>query len=197
MNFVFRFPEPSEPITTLPASHDPIPDPPAIPAHALDVLAPIHKESLPVAQNLYNKVYYATPDHITMRLDQLEPALRCHFGQDRAVCIAATGSGKTMQIVSSVILNPQAVTLVLSPLKLLQGSMVRTVHISGPGSQLIQQEKLAATSSIRPIAINQDMRYDADKWQVRTTTTSHMELFVSTPREGHREWQVQRHLDFA
>ena len=154
MNFVFRFPEPSEPITTLPASHDPIPDPPAIPAHALDVLAPIHKESLSVAQNLYNKVYYATPDHITVRLDQLEPALRCHFGQD-TVCIAATGSGKTMQIVSSAILNPQAVTLVLSPLKLLQCFMVRTVvHISGPGSQLIQQEKLAATSGIRLIAIN-------------------------------------------
>ena len=97
MNLVFRFPEPSEPITTLPASHDPIPDPPAIPAHALDVLAPIHKESLSVAQNLYNKVYYATPDHITMRFDQLEPALRCHFAQD-TVCIAATSSSETMQI---------------------------------------------------------------------------------------------------
>ena len=70
------------------------------------------------------------------------------------------------------------------------------MHISGPGSQLIQQEKLAATSGIRPIAINQDMRYDADKWQVRLIVL-YMELLVPTPCEGHREWQVQRHLDFA
>lgn len=92
-----------------------------------DHLAVLSNTAYKTALEAYSKVLGASPENqrIHLRESQVLPAVSYQEGHD-VLYISDTGSGKTMQIIISALLNPDAIILVMSPLLRLQETMVST-----------------------------------------------------------------------
>lgn len=93
-----------------------------------DSLADISLTAYQTALRIFSVVLAASPPQKPIRLrdDQVVPAVHYEEGRD-TLYISGTGSGKTMQIITTVLLHSEAITLVMSPLMRLQHTMVSTV----------------------------------------------------------------------
>lgn len=90
-----------------------------------DSLANISSTAYQTALRVFSAVLAASPPQKPIRLrdDQVVPAVHYEEGRD-TLYISGTGSGKTMQIITTALLHPEAITLVMSPLMRLQHTMV-------------------------------------------------------------------------
>lgn len=90
-----------------------------------DSLAGLSRTAYQTALEAYSTVLAASPENqrIHLRESQVLPAVNYQEGRD-VLYISGTGSGKTMQIIISALLNPDAIILVMSPLLRLQETMV-------------------------------------------------------------------------
>ncbi|KAI0044357.1 P-loop containing nucleoside triphosphate hydrolase protein [Auriscalpium vulgare] len=137
------------------------------------------------ARHIFSLVYDASDGKIRLREDQLLPAVRFEERCD-VVCIARTGSGKTMQLVIAALLHPDAITLVLSPLKRLQNTTV---------------EELSRFRGVRAVAINSDMHHDFAEWT--SIKNGERNLILTSPEQckpidGHptRLYRLQQERTF-
>ncbi|KAI0039962.1 hypothetical protein FA95DRAFT_1585165 [Auriscalpium vulgare] len=122
--------------------------PPPFSESFMQELDDISPTAAATALRIFGLLYDSSDGRICLREDQLLPAVRFEERCD-VVCIARTGSGKTMQLVISALLHPDAITLVLSPLKRLQNTTV---------------EELSKFRGVRAVAVNSDMHHDFAEW---------------------------------
>ncbi|KAI0050887.1 hypothetical protein FA95DRAFT_1555144 [Auriscalpium vulgare] len=111
----------------------------------------LHKISPTAASTallIFRAVYDASDGKACFREDQLLSAVQLESGLD-GVCVTRTSSDKTMQLAASALLHPDAITLVLSPLKRLQHTIVKG---------------MSTLRGVRAVALNSDMRYDFAEW---------------------------------
>ena len=103
-------------------------------------------------------VFSASNGQVIPRQFQLSAGLAAYSGKDTIVN-AGTGSGKTLSMVIPLLMNPQAVAIVISPLKRLQSTQAQEMK----------------RFSIRPLVINRDVELSPTEIQV-SRAKSHLYL---------------------
>ena len=85
-------------------------------------------------------VFSVTDGRVFPRQFQLEAGLAAYQGKN-SIVTAGTGSGKTLSMVIPLLMNPEAVGIIISPLKRLQSTQARELE----------------RFQIKPLVINQDI----------------------------------------
>ncbi|KAA1470544.1 P-loop containing nucleoside triphosphate hydrolase protein [Dentipellis sp. KUC8613] len=141
---------------------------PALSLRFRQSLAKISDSAVQIAEQAYTLAYKSSNGKIILREDQIITAVYFQEGRD-SIKIARTGSGKTMQIIITALLNPKRIVIVLSPLKRLQQAMV---------------DELNTFTAIRAVAVNEDLHNDLKKW--KEIETGEFNIILTSPEQCKR-----------